>query len=149
MNLSPKSFVGYKQEMSLSENTTPKLFQQLMQLRSKVEQNASFIYDIKIYPSSYFQNFSPTTNFIKWVALENTPQLGSCKLDGITLSGGLYAKFNNPYGFGNPKVYQDIFQKWLPSSDYQLDQRPHFDVFVPQKDPSQIAEDIFIPIKPK
>ena len=48
-------------------------------------------------------------------------------------------------------IFQYIFRTWLPSSSYQLDDRPHFEVLgakYKNNDPES-EEEIWIPIKPK
>jgi AraC family transcriptional regulator len=47
------------------------------------------------------------------------------------------------------RIFQHIFETWLPQSGYELDNRPHFEVLGEKyrnNDPES-EEDIYIPIK--
>jgi len=74
------------------------------------------------------------------------------KWKGIFLSSGLYAVFHYiGSSTGISIFHQNIFNVWLPSSDYLLDDRPHFEILgekYKNNDPLS-EEDIWIPIKPK
>lgn len=145
--LKEQKLYGLALDMSLVQNTTHQLFQDLMTIRSQKELHPIPVFDIKIYPDNYFEAFNPNQIFTKWVAIDLTSTADQEQLHPIHLPAGKYAKFSNPYEFGNPQIYQDILQKWLPNSNFQLDNRPHFDVFLPQKDRAHIKEEIYIPIK--
>ena len=49
-------------------------------------------------------------------------------MESFTLKGGLYAVFDYKGSSTDSSIFQYIFQEWLPSSDYELDHRPHFEV---------------------
>jgi len=70
----------------------------------------------------------------------------------ITSPEGLYAVFvHKGAASEGPKTYQYIFTTWLPASDYQLDNRPHFAIMGEKykgEDPGS-EEELWIPIKPK
>jgi AraC family transcriptional regulator len=72
-------------------------------------------------------------------------------MEPFRLEGGLYAVFDFK-GSGNDKsIFQYIFGTWLPGSDYNLDNRPHFEVLgekYKNNDPGS-EEEIWIPIKPR
>ncbi|NNK11488.1 MAG: GyrI-like domain-containing protein, partial [Flavobacteriaceae bacterium] len=64
---------------------------------------------------------------------------------------GLYAVFDYKGHPGDKSVFQYIFGKWLPSSDFRLDFRPHFETLGEKfkiNDPNS-EEEIWIPISPK
>ena len=71
-------------------------------------------------------------------------------MDTLILPGGLYAVFvhKGPASEGL-RTYEYIFGKWLPASDFLLDDRPHFALIgkrYKHKDPNS-EEEIWIPIK--
>jgi AraC family transcriptional regulator len=73
-------------------------------------------------------------------------------METFVLPSGLYAVFlhrGDTKEFTN--AFQYILQKWLPSSEYDLDNRPHFEVLgdkYKNNDPNS-EEEIWIPIKAK
>jgi AraC family transcriptional regulator len=67
------------------------------------------------------------------------------------LTGGLYAVFDYKGLSTDNSIFQFIFGTWLPSSEYDLDDRPHFEVLgnkYKNNDPTS-EEEIWIPIKMK
>ena len=72
------------------------------------------------------------------------------KMESFDLVGGKYAVFlyKNTAGMA---IFEWIFREWLPNSEFDLDDRPHFEVFGEksiQKDP-EAMEEIWIPVKNK
>lgn len=70
-------------------------------------------------------------------------------METFTLPGGLYAAFDYKGLNTDDSIFQYIFGTWLPNSDYDLDDRPHFEVLGEQyrnNDPAS-EEEIWIPIK--
>ena len=74
------------------------------------------------------------------------------EMETITSPKGLYVVFVHKGATSEgPKTYQYIFIVWLPNSDFQLDNRPHFAIMVEKyksEDPDS-EEELWIPIKPK
>ncbi|MBL4745602.1 MAG: GyrI-like domain-containing protein [Flavobacteriaceae bacterium] len=46
----------------------------------------------------------------------------------FSLVGGMYAVFKYRGSSENHVIYEVIFTQWLPSSSYQLEHRPHFEI---------------------
>ena len=72
-------------------------------------------------------------------------------METFSLAGGLYAVFDYKGSSNDPSIFQFIFGTWLPSSDYVLDDRPHFEVLgdkYKNNDPNS-EEEIWIPIRQK
>ena len=150
----PKKLVGTSLEMSLKENKTFELFSSFMPLKKHISNTISNdLFEVLVYDDSYFENFSPTNLFTKWATLEvsafsDIPD----SMKTRTLEGGLYAVFNYK---GLPKDFAQfmgaIFTEWLPSSEYQLDQRVHFNVLGRKykNDDPDSEEAVWIPIKVK
>ncbi len=150
--IQPKKLIGNSIEMSLANNLTGKLWSTFMSRRGELTNraNADFI-SLQVYPEGYFSgDFNPVATFTKH-ALVEVDNFNAIP-DGMTcfkLEGGLYAVFHHK---GNDtSIFQEIYSKWLPNSEYELDNRPHFEVLgenYKNNDPTS-EEDIYIPIKPK
>ena len=150
-NINEKKLIGMSQKMSLSENTTFKLFSSFMPRRKEIMHSInSETYDLKIYPDNYFLNFNPSTYFTKWALIEvsdvsNVPN----DMEIFTLNEGKYAVFKHKGLSKDNSTFQYIFTNWLPKSDYILDDRPHFEILgekTKRNDPNS-EEEIWIPIK--
>lgn len=105
-----------------------------------------------VYRPTHFVDLKLTNEFERWAAIEvadfnNVPG----EMEIFTLPGGLYAVFEYKGLNTDPSIFKYIFEKWLPKSDYDLDNRPHFEVLgekYKNNDPAS-EEEIWIPIKPK
>tara|TARA_B110000977_G_scaffold49568_1_gene67350 strand:- start:240 stop:635 length:396 start_codon:yes stop_codon:yes gene_type:complete len=94
---------------------------------------------------------SPQTEFTKCAMVEvsefkNIPR----GMETLTLVGGLYAVFIHKGRVQDfPKTMEYIFGQWLPNSDYEVDQRAHFEVLGAQYKPNsgESEEEVFIPIR--
>ncbi len=104
------------------------------------------------YPTMYFANFGVNNMFEKWAGLEvNAFESVPEGLDKTIIPEGLYAVFYYRGLHTDSSVFQFIFQTWLPQSDFELDQRPHFEILgekYKNHDPAS-EEEIWIPIKNK
>ena len=149
--LPPKTLIGMSLEMSLVQNLTGKLWGTFMPRRNEVANkvNGDFL-SLQVYPEGYFQNFSPHVSFTKYalVEVEEITEIPS-GMESFELEGGLYAVFHH---IGNDtSIFQSIFTQWLPNSEYELDNRPHFELIgtkYKNNDPTS-EEDIYIPIRLK
>ncbi len=145
------SLVGVHQTMSLAENRTASLWQTFMpQLKELASRVGADLYSLQQYPVDYFNSFDPTRSFEKWaaVAVSSVDPIPA-GMDTLRLNG-TYAIFDfqgTPAEFGNAIQY--ILSIWLPPSDYQLDDRPHFELLgekYKRNDPLS-EEEIWIPIR--
>lgn len=159
MNLNPrieiissKILVGIQRRMSLSKHEIPLLWKSFMPRRNEVRnvKNAD-LYSIEIYDDlNYFNHFNPSLEFNKWAAVEvSAAEVVPEKMDALIIPEGVYAVFTY-IGSGQDvfAFYATIFNEWLPSSKYQLDNRPHFACMGEKYnmgDPNS-EEEIFIPI---
>ena len=152
--LSSKKLVGKRLIMTLSDNKTGELWRSFMPLRKEIHNALNQqLFSLQLYPSNSFNSFNPNTEFEKWAAIEvvdfdNVP-IG---LEKFNLSSGLYAVFLfKGLSSAASETFQYILSKWLPNSEYSLDDRPHFELLgekYKNDDPSS-EEEIWIPIKPK
>jgi AraC family transcriptional regulator len=153
--LLPKKLIGQRIITSFSENRTVELWQKFMPHRKEINNNlTSDLISMQVYPDSYdFKSFNPITRFEKWAAVEvadfDTIPEG---METFTLFGGLYAVFiHKGAASTGSKTFQYIFGTWLPASDYELDNRPHFEILgkkYKNDDPAS-EEEVWIPIKPR
>lgn len=148
-----KYFIGMSIEMSLVENKTFQLFSTFMPRRKEIlNYKNQDIFDLIIYPKDYFLKFNPTTHFKKHALvevsnLENIPQ----GMEQVILPKGKYAVFSFEGHIPNPENFKYIYSTWLPNSEYNLDDRPHFDILsekIQQKSPDAIQE-FWVPISSK
>ncbi|MFZ4398590.1 MAG: GyrI-like domain-containing protein [Bacteroidales bacterium] len=152
--ITEKKMIGKKMQMSLSVNKTKELWQSFMPERKHIKNSVSEdLYSIQVYDNSYFKQFSPDTLFEKWACMEvadfmNLPS----DMENFILPSGMYAVFLYK-GASNKgaEVFSYIFRKWLPDSEYLVDNRPHFEILgekYKNEDPDS-EEEIWIPIRRK
>jgi AraC family transcriptional regulator len=151
--LPQKKLVGKSARMSLIENSTPILWRSFMQNRKTIKNSiGTDLYSIQVYDAiSYFKNFNPQTAFTKLAMTEVTDfSLIPDEMETLTIASGLYAVFTYkglPQGF--PVLANYIFSEWLPNSNYELDNRPHFEILPENYNPTDenSQEEVWIPIK--
>ncbi len=146
-----KKLVGTNLSMSLANNRTGELWKGFMTKRNEMYNAISNDrISLQIYPDAYFETFDPQSEFIKWAATEvadfnNVPK----GMEALVLEGGLYAVFDYRGSSSDKRVFQYIFTTWLPSSGFELDNRPHFEVLGEnyRNDDPTSEEEIWIPIR--
>lgn len=152
-HLKSKTLVGISTKMSIFNNKTAQLWGQFGPKIIKVENKCnSDKISLQIYPDNYFKAFSPTTEFTKWACVEvssikNLPE--NC--EQLIVQAGDYAVFNYKGSSQNTQIFEDIFTKWLPNSEYLIDNRPHFEILGDKykNNDADSEEEIWIPIKKK
>ncbi len=153
--LSETRLMGMKIRMSLINNKTGTLFGQFMPRRSEIKNVADTnFYSVECYDDpSYFNNFNPGNEFEKWAAVK-VSDFSSVPpgIDRLIITKGEYAVFHYT---GKPSEAQSTFQyiytQWLPSSIFDLDDRPHFALMGPKYkgEYSDSEEEFWIPVKRK
>jgi len=152
--LGEKKFIGKRLRMSFTNNKTHELWRSFMPRRKEIQNIiGSELYSIEVYPPNFYNNFNPEAEFEKWAAVEVTDfQTIPDNMETIISPEGLYAVFiHKGAASEGPKTYQHIFAIWLPNSEFQLDNRPHFAVMgakYKSEDPDS-EEELWIPVKPK
>ena len=152
-NTNEKRLIGQHIKSSLSVNRTNELWQKFMPRRNEIRnKQGNILYSIQVSDSSYnFSNFNADALFEKWAAVEvesidNIPE----GMESFILPGGLYAVFFHKGAASTGHVtFRYIFERWLPSSEYKLDNRPHFEILgekYKNQDPAS-EEEIWIPVK--
>ncbi|HEU4495849.1 MAG TPA: GyrI-like domain-containing protein [Flavobacterium sp.] len=147
-----KKLVVISRKMSVAENLTFLLWNSFMKRKSEILNAVSpELYSIQTYEKGYFENFNPRNTFTKMAGIEvSSFEMIPDGMEAYVLEGGKYAVFQYK---GHPKdggtFFQHIFQKWLPSSGYVIDDRAHFEVLGEKYNNSSSGseEEIWIPVK--
>jgi len=148
-----KKLLGNKITMAIIANKTGELWRKFIPRQAEINNKLSNDkISLQVYDSSYFDNFNPAKEFVKWATVEvsdfeNIP----VGMAFFNLEGGLYAVFDYKGSSTDNSIFEYIFTTWLPNSNYILDNRPHFEVLgakYKNNDPNS-EEEIWIPIKPK
>jgi AraC family transcriptional regulator len=147
-----KKLIGKRMRMSLLDNKTPNLWKSFMVDKHQIKNAVNTdLYSMQIYDTDYFLNFNPGKEFVKYamVEVENFEEIPN-GMEAFTLQKGLYVVFTyRGPASGGGKAFQYIFQEWMPSSEYSIDNRPHFELLgvnYKNEDPDS-EEEIWIPIK--
>lgn len=105
---------------------------------------------MQVFSDGASQVADPDATFAKWAVVqvqkyESIP----VGMETYVLKGGLYAVFIHNGPATDLSTIFDIFQDWLPNSEYSLDDREHFEA-LPEGynalDPNA-REEIWIPIR--
>ena len=165
----PGQFIGMCMSMSLMEDKTGQLWRQFMPRRHEIMHRANTdVVSLQVYPKGYFSEFDPSRVFVKWALAEvgnvsgdewnvsaekgEKEERGGLVPDGMEMfemQGGLYAVF--AHRGSDPAIFDHIYGEWLVASDFELDDRPHFevlDVRYRHSDPDA-EEEIWIPVRVK
>jgi AraC family transcriptional regulator len=140
-------------ETSLSEQKTAQLWKSFRpKIKSIKNVRNSGFYSVQIFEDNLrFDTFTPHTRFQKWAAVEVDDFVDIPDgIESFILPEGKYAVFVHkglPADF--PYTSRFIHGEWMPSSLYELDNRPHFEIM--QEDysstDSEAEEEVWIPIK--
>jgi AraC family transcriptional regulator len=151
--LNEKKLVGKRLTMSFANYTIAELWRSFLPRRKEITNNlTSDLISLAVYKPNHFADFKPTNQFERWAAVEvsdfdNVPN----EMETFSIPGGLYAVFDYKGSSTDNSIFQYIFETWLPNSDYELDNRTHFEVLgdkYKNNDPAS-EEEIWIPIKPR
>lgn len=150
--LPEKKLVGYRMTMSFADNKTKELWQNFISRRKEIHNNiGTDLYSLQIYGPAHFDHFNPNAHFEKWAAIEVTDfDTVPDGMETLVLPEGLYAVFlYQGAASAGAAMFQYIFGTWLPTTDYLLDNRPHFEILgekYKNEDPDS-EEEIWIPIQ--
>lgn len=140
--------------MSRANDKTPQLWQSFMPRRKEITgAELDSFYSVNIYPNNYNPaTFLPTHEFLKWAAVtvESEPEIPN-GMETLVIPEGKYAVFQHKGPM--PKFIENImyiFNQWLPNSEFELDDRPHFEL-LPNNYPGPMdanaEEEIWVPVK--
>lgn len=150
---SDKQLLGMSKKMSLVNDLTGELFRIFMPRKKEIQDlKNSNVLDLRVYDESYFLEFNPSTEFVKYVLVECN-QLTEIPngMEVYDFKGGEYAVFEYKGLAADKSIYNYIFTEWLPNSKYTLDNRPHFEILGPKTKLNDLdsEEEIWVPIKLK
>lgn len=143
-------FIGKNLSFTYADYRAFELWSSFMPKRKEI-QNAigSELYNIQINPDNF--DFQPNTPFVKWAAVAVTSfDFIPDDMESLEIEEGLYAVFNYKGDQSNVAAFfNSIYTEWLPSSGYQLDTSPQFEILGEKyKNGSpESEEEIWIPIK--
>ena len=145
-------FIGKNLSFTYADYRAFELWSSFMPRRKEIQNViGSELYNIQVNPEDF--DFKPNTPFVKWAAVavtsfDNIPD----EMEAIEIEEGLYAVFNYKGDQSNAAVFfNSIYTEWLPSSGYQLDSRPQFEILGEKykNGNPESEEEIWIPIKLK
>lgn len=145
-------FIGTNLSFTYADYRAFELWSSFMPRRKEIQNTiGSELYNIQINPKDF--DFNPNTPFVKWAAVAvSSFDFIPNEMETIEIPAGLYAVFHyKGSNVGAAGFFYKIFTEWLPKSNYQLDDRPHFEILGEKYkyNDSNSEEDIYIPIKPK
>lgn len=151
--LAQKQLIGQMIQMSLVTNKTGQLWEAFgPRIKEIQHRTSSDKISMQVYPSLYYEQFSPTKEFEKWATVEvstiiNIPE----GMQSFILEEGLYAVFDYKGSSSDASIFRYIFSEWIPNSEYRVDDRPHFEVLGAkyQNNSPDSEEEIWIPIRKK
>jgi AraC family transcriptional regulator len=147
-----KKLIGKYIQTSFANDRTVELWKNFMPRRKEILNNLSAdLLSLQIYDKSFFEHFNPHTTFEKWALVEvsdfdTIPE----NMKAFTLQGGLYAVFLHKNATSTPeKTFGYIYGTWIPNAEYELDDRPHFEVLGAKykNNDESSEEEIWIPIR--
>lgn len=152
--LKEKKLIGKYLVTNFLKNETFQLWSSFMPRKKEIENTIdSVLYSLEVFSKDHFDNFDPGKDFEKWAAVEvkNFDTIPS-EMESLIIPTGLYAVFLHKGSQTEAhKTYNAIFTDWLPNSEYEVDNRPHFAVMDERykKDSPESEEEIWIPIRNK
>lgn len=149
----PKNLIGFSISTSLANDKTTEIWKQLMPRLKEIHNAVSAdLFSLQVYDFEGFKNFTPFTEFQKFALVEvkNFDYIPE-GFQKFELKAGKYAVFlHKGTSVDFVKTSQYIFGEWLPNRDYQLDDRPHFELlgdnYKGHENPES-EEEVWIPIK--
>lgn len=146
-----KQLVGISKSLSLANYNVQELWQRFIPISRTIPNKLSddFI-SVAVYPQDYFDRFSPQREFVRYAAVEVTAAANILPdLEILIIPVGLYAVFNYKGKSTDNSIYRYIYETWLPTSGYVLDNRPHFEVLGKgyRNNSDDSEEQIWIPVR--
>ena len=155
ITLEEKTLVGKSIIMTFNDNKTSDLWRSFMPYRNQIKNRISTdLYSLQVYDKTFENDdFNPHITFTKYALVEvsQADELPE-NMTVFELPKGLYAVFNYK-GMAKdvPSFFYQIMKVWLPQSNYNIDDRPHFELIKENYNPmdENAEEEFFIPIKLK
>lgn len=150
LNFDGAVLCGASEAMSLQTFTPWTLWPQIMprldQIRNRTSQDLISLRNFNGIPV-----FGPQANpdFTYWGGVEVLE--ANKGFEHLEIPAGTYAVFHYKGLSSDSTIWRSIYSQWLPNSEWELDERPHFERLgskYKNDDPTS-EEDIYIPIRPK
>ena len=146
--IEPKKLIGFSITTSFQDDKTQIVWRKFMMRRNEiVNQTSNQLFSLQIYP----ENFTANQTFRKY-ALAEVSDFNNIPNDFETfeLEIGKYLVFNYKGKAENgPELFRYIFQNFIPENQFEIDNRPHFEIFGEDYNPNDDSaeEEIWIPIR--
>lgn len=145
-------FIGMNSVISYSDYRIGELWGNFMPRRNEIQNTiGTELFNIQINPDNF--DFNPQTEFVKWAVVPVTDFKSIPDgMQQLIVEEGLYAVFNHVGdAVKAEETFGYIFGVWLPNSEYQLDNRPHFEILGAKykNNAPDSEEEIWIPVKRK
>ena len=146
--IEPKKLIGFSITTSFQDDKTQIVWRKFMMRRNEiVNQTSNQLFSLQIYP----ENFTANQTFRKYALAEvsdfdNIPN----NFDTFELESGKYLVFSYKGKAENgPEIFRYIFQNFIPENQFEVDNRPHFEIFGDDYNPNSDSaeEEIWIPIR--
>lgn len=155
VEIKDRELIGMRVRTTLSENKTFELWQKFKpRVKDIKDRSDTDFYSVQIFEKGLkLEQLTPQTEFEKWAAVqvENFDNIPD-KLEVLTIPNGKYAVFihhGTPQEFAKTSAF--IYGVWLPTSEFELDERPHFEIMSADYRPNDpnAEEEVWIPIRKK
>jgi AraC family transcriptional regulator len=145
-------FIGMNCVISYSDYRIGELWGNFMHRRNEIQNTiGTELFNIQINSDNF--DFNPQTEFVKWAVVPVTDFKSIPDgMQQLIVQKGLYAVFNHVGDAVKAReTFGYIFGVWLPNSEYQLDNRPHFEILGAKykNNAPDSEEEIWIPVKRK
>ena len=146
--IEPKKLIGFSITTSFQDDKTQIVWKKFMMRRNEiVNQTSNQLFSLQIYP----ENFTANQTFRKY-ALAEVSDFNNIPNDFETfeLESGKYLVFNyRGKAEHGPEIFRYIFQNVIPENQFEVDNRPHFEIFGEDYNPNDDSaeEEIWIPIR--
>ena len=152
VEFSGKELSGVRRRMSLADDRTSELWRGFRSRLAEALTRPMTAYSVRIYGEDHsFAGFDPAEEFDKWAAIESDLNVAIPKnFETVVIPPGRYAVFKHKgTAMDAPKTFMRIFGVWLPTSGYEVDSRPHFEILPPSYDPfdPNAEEEVWLPIR--
>lgn len=146
--IEPKKLIGFSTVTSFQDDKTPILWKKFMMRRDEISNRISNqLFSLQIYP----EHFTPEQSFKKYALAEvsgfhNIPN----DFETFELESAKYLVFNYQGKAENgPELFGYLFQNFIPENQFEVDDRPHFEIFGDDYNPNDDSaeEEIWIPVK--
>ena len=145
-------FIGKNLSFSYDNYRSFELWRSFMPRRNEIK-NAlnNDLFSIQINPEGF--TFQPYETFVKW-AVVPVPDFDFVPdgMETLEIQEGLYAVFNyKGDANGAAAFFNAIYNLWLPNSEYELDNRPQFEILGEKykNNSPDSEEEIWIPVRLK